>query len=245
MLGWDWTQASSAVVRDKSRPAGRRPQPRATRRVLDDPTAVHSARHRLPRGDGTARPLEINVVGRSRTAGSTAINGVARDISERTGCSATSSAPRSATGSSSSKSPDIVFSTDAEGRFTFLSEAIERMTDYRSEELIGQHFSVLVDRRAGRSLPIAGRPRRATRARVQAELILRRPGRSPTPVDVRAIGVAVDGVFAGIQGATRDVSDQVRLEGELRRQAGSWPRGRSGRTWRASCTTRSRRRSSR
>jgi signal transduction histidine kinase len=40
------------------------------------------------------------------------------------------------------------------------------------------------------------------------------------PVDVRAIGITENGTFAGIQGATRDVSDKVRLEGELRRQAG-------------------------
>ena len=32
-------------------------------------------------------------------------------------------------------------------------------------------------------------------------------------------------MFAGIQGATRDVSDQVRLEGELRRQAGELAAG--------------------
>ena len=46
------------------------------------------------------------------------------------------------------------------------------------------------------------------------------------PVDVRAIGVVdADGTFAGIQGATRDVSDQVRLENELRRQAGELAAG--------------------
>ena len=76
-------------------------------------------------------------------------------------------------------------------------------------------------------------------ARTQADLILvGRDGRR-VPVDVRAIGVVDQtGAFAGIQGATRDVSDQVRLESELRRQAGSWRRARSGRTSRASCTTR-------
>jgi signal transduction histidine kinase len=45
------------------------------------------------------------------------------------------------------------------------------------------------------------------------------------PVDVRAIGIVQDGAFAGIQGATRDVSDKVRLEGELRRQAGELAAG--------------------
>jgi signal transduction histidine kinase len=53
----------------------------------------------------------------------------------------------------------------------------------------------------------------------QAALVLRgRDGRL-TPVDVRSFGIVEDGRFAGIQGATRDVSEQVRLQGELRRQA--------------------------
>jgi signal transduction histidine kinase len=44
-------------------------------------------------------------------------------------------------------------------------------------------------------------------------------------VDVRSFGITVDGRFAGIQGATRDVSEQVRLQGELRRQAGELASG--------------------
>jgi PAS domain S-box-containing protein len=124
------------------------------------------------------------------------------------------------------QSPDIVFATDAEGRFTFLSEAIGRMTDYRPDELIGQHFSVIVDEA---TLPAAAERWAATVARpgteVQADLILVGKDGRRTPVDVRATGVVTDGVFTGIQGATRDVSDQVRLEGELRRQAGELAAG--------------------
>ena len=40
-------------------------------------------------------------------------------------------------------SPDVVSSTDPEGRFTFLSEAMERMTGYPPDELVGQHFSMV------------------------------------------------------------------------------------------------------
>jgi PAS domain S-box-containing protein len=124
------------------------------------------------------------------------------------------------------QSPDIVFATDAEGRFTFLSEAIGRMTSYRPDELIGQHFSVIVDEA---TLPAAAERWAATVARpgteVQADLILVGKDGRRTPVDVRATGVVTDGAFTGIQGATRDVSDQVRLEGELRRQAGELAAG--------------------
>jgi signal transduction histidine kinase len=40
------------------------------------------------------------------------------------------------------------------------------------------------------------------------------------PVEVSSIGTTVNGVFAGIHGATRDITDRERLERDLRRQAG-------------------------
>jgi signal transduction histidine kinase len=59
----------------------------------------------------------------------------------------------------------------------------------------------------------------------QAALVLRGVDGRRVPVDVRAIGITDGDAFAGIQGATRDVSDQVRLENELRRQAGELAAG--------------------
>ena len=124
------------------------------------------------------------------------------------------------------RSPDAVFSTDAEGRFTFLSAAIERMTGFSFEDLRGEHFSTIVDADAlqvagGRWEALVADPEHET----QATLVLRgRDGRR-TPVDVRAVGITVDGRFAGIQGATRDISAQARLEAELRRQAGELAAG--------------------
>ena len=49
-------------------------------------------------------------------------------------------------------SPDVVFATDGEGNFTYLSETIEAMTGYAPGELVGSHFSRIVDER---SLPTA------------------------------------------------------------------------------------------
>ena len=42
-------------------------------------------------------------------------------------------------------SPDVVFSTDADGNFTFMSETMERMTGWRPEDVIGAHFSKTVE----------------------------------------------------------------------------------------------------
>ena len=40
-------------------------------------------------------------------------------------------------------SPDIVWSVDAEGRFTFFSDSLESRTGWKPEELLGKPFTVL------------------------------------------------------------------------------------------------------
>jgi signal transduction histidine kinase len=52
------------------------------------------------------------------------------------------------------------------------------------------------------------------------KLDLKRKGGGLAPVEVSSIGATVDGVFAGIHGATRDITERERLERDLRRQAG-------------------------
>ncbi|MEX2489258.1 MAG: EAL domain-containing protein [Pseudomonadales bacterium] len=41
-------------------------------------------------------------------------------------------------------SPDIVFMLDTEGRFTFLNDTVYQTLGYNKDELVGQHYSVLV-----------------------------------------------------------------------------------------------------
>jgi signal transduction histidine kinase len=48
---------------------------------------------------------------------------------------------------------------------------------------------------------------------------LRRKDGGVVPVEVSSIGTTVDGTFAGIHGATRDITERERLERDLRRQA--------------------------
>ncbi len=227
MLGWDLDASLGRPFFDKVAPGWEEAAAASYQAVLDEPTTVHSIRMDFLDGDGTPRPLEINVLAKVEDGVVVGINGVARDISERLRLERELSQSEERFRFLVQKSPDVVFSTDAEGRFTFLSEAIERMTGHRSEDVLGEHFSVLVDQSSG---PVAGDrwdelvadPTREQ----QAALILVGPDGRRVPVDVRAIGVVDhDGNFAGIQGATRDVSDQVRLENELRRQAGELAAG--------------------
>jgi len=59
----------------------------------------------------------------------------------------------------------------------------------------------------------------AVRQVVKLDLV-KKDGRGTVPVEVSSIGTTVGGVFAGIHGATRDITERERLERDLRRQAG-------------------------
>ena len=115
-------------------------------------------------------------------------------------------------------SPDIVFSTDADGLFTFISESIERMTGWKPEEVAGGHFSRVVDPAShpeamARWTAIVADP--ATEQVAHIELVS--PDGRLIPVEVSAVGIVdAEGRFTGIHGATRDISERARLERELR-----------------------------
>ena len=118
-------------------------------------------------------------------------------------------------------SPDIIFSTDLDGVFTYVSDSLERVTGFAPAEYVGNHFSLVID---PPSVPAAAERWAALLAdpatRQIVKLDLRRKGGGVVPVEVSSIGTTVDGRFAGIHGATRDITDRERLERDLRRQAG-------------------------
>lgn len=117
------------------------------------------------------------------------------------------------------RSPDVVFEIDADGRFTFTSDSITRVAGWLPAELVGQSFVEII---APESRPVVMRGWEAlvadpaTERRIDFEL-LRRGGES-VPAGASAIGVTVDGRFAGIHGSIRDISERVRLEEELRQK---------------------------
>jgi len=49
--------------------------------------------------------------------------------------------------------------------------------------------------------------------------LIRKDG-GTVPVEVSSVGTTIDGVFTGIHGSTRDITERERLERDLRRQAG-------------------------
>jgi PAS domain S-box-containing protein len=114
-------------------------------------------------------------------------------------------------------SPDIVWSIDAEGRFTFLSETVQRVTGWRPEDLLGGHFGGVVHPSSREVAEIDWTVQMSegtseTRGRVN---LLHRDGH-PVPAEFVAVNRIENGVFAGANGSVRDMSDRDRLERELR-----------------------------
>ncbi len=117
-------------------------------------------------------------------------------------------------------SPDIVWSVDADGMFTFFSDSLEVRTGWKPEQLIGQPFTSLG---SGETLAttiaaweaMRGDPGREQRVRLDLPL----PDGRVAQTEVAMTGTVVDGRFAGAHGSVRDISERERLEGDLRSQA--------------------------
>ena len=186
-----------------------------------NPDLELSTRMDLKRKHGGVVPFEVNSVGVRRDGVFAGIQGAARDITERERLERELRTSEERYRFLVENSPDVVFATDGEGNFTYLSETIEQMVGFGPGELVGGHFSRIVDER---TLPTAvdrwealiADPDRVQVARLN---LVHRDGRH-VPVEVTSLGTTVDGAFAGIHGSTRDVSERERLEHDLRRQAG-------------------------
>jgi PAS domain S-box-containing protein len=185
--------------------------------MREDPDLELTNRLNLRHADGRLMPFEVSSVGVRRDGVFAGIQGAARDITERERLERELRQSEERYRFLVENSPDIIFSTDAVGIFSYLSDSIEKVTGFAPSELVGGHFSAVVD---PASLPatlerweaLVAEPSR--RQVVRIDLIHKQGG--TVPVEVSTIGTTVNGVFAGIHGATRDIADRERLERELR-----------------------------
>ena len=111
--------------------------------------------------------------------------------------------------------PDAVFSFDLEGLFTSVNPALERMSGYPADELMGTSFLPLVDpsEREG----VTERFRRAAQGEAQsyAATMYRRDGERLL-VEVTNLPITSGGRIVGVYGIAKDVTRRKRAEDALR-----------------------------
>ena len=116
-------------------------------------------------------------------------------------------------------SPDLVWETDADGGFTFLSPRLAELTGWQPEELIGKGWEAVVapESMGGAAMTWAGLQKDPSTVR-KIRFLLRRKEGDPIHAEVYAIGSERDGVFAGAHGSIRDLTEAEILTERLRQQ---------------------------
>lgn len=128
-------------------------------------------------------------------------------------------------------SPDIIYSLDANGNFTFLSEAVEPLLGYSADKLIGKHYSAVIfkeDREKAKWFFTDRRSREPASAGIVLELIKGDPltgngeNTQTVSVELKSTGIYEKSTnrgeqkFVGTHGVIRDISERQRFQDQLR-----------------------------
>src|SRR5450830_974122 len=132
-------------------------------------------------------------------------------------------------------SPDIIYTLNHEGRFTFINDRAYQLLGYTREELIGQHYSILVhEEDLERARYVFNERRVDERASRNVELRLKCRGGNGhdrtfnttlMTISLNAIGMHVPDQevktleFFGTYGVARDITDRKRAEEVISYQA--------------------------
>ena len=222
---WLLEHAVPARWRDQrpGRPAG---EPVWTSDYLADPRIPHEPRRRRRRraglrlcGDGRGAAARTGrrghrhagrLVGASRAASTPEELDLLQGLADQAAIAITNSTLLARLSESEERyrylvenAPDLVWSIEADGRLTFLSDAVERLTGRRPDDSVGQHFGALVH---GSSRDIAefdlaaGMELGSQEVRGRVNLL----GRDGEPVPAEFIATAwldENGQFAGANGS--------------------------------------------
>ena len=127
-------------------------------------------------------------------------------------------------------SPDIIYTLDADGNFTFLSEALEHLLGFTVDELIGKHYTTIVcEEDQDKAQWFFDERRSRDRAASGIELRLKAGGdgqhndsaRRYLTVELKSMGIyeasTHDGErrHVGTHGVIRDISERHRLHAQL------------------------------
>ncbi len=195
----------------------------AWRQLADGDDRVVRVRLDLVRRTGEPLPSEIAAVPVTRDGRFAGAHGSIRDLRDQLRLERELRDSEARFRELVQTSPDGVWQTDPAGNLVFWSDAARSLLGWEPEELMARHWSTVVAPEAveevrARLRPLADGPPDAV-ARVRSTVV-RRDG-TQIPAEISGVPLFRDGRFAGIQGTIRDLREQVRLERELRDQAGA------------------------
>ena len=98
----------------------------------------------LVRKDGTTFAAEVTTTGVFEDGRWVGAQGTVRDVSERVRLERELRESEERYRYLVQNAPDLVWSIDADSKMTFLSDACERLTGFKPEELLGKHFGAIV-----------------------------------------------------------------------------------------------------
>ncbi|QYZ79336.1 PAS domain S-box protein [Methanofollis formosanus] len=110
------------------------------------------------------------------------------------------------------RSFDIIFTTDAEGRYTYLSPSFRRVTGYDPEEFVGKSYLVGLDNNWQKISDEVIDALKNGRAVEGVAVCLHAKDRTPRHLEINAAPIMVEGEMAGVQGVVRDVTERREME---------------------------------
>jgi PAS domain S-box-containing protein len=196
--------------------------------LATDPATEQIALIKLRGPDGRLVPAEVSAIGIVDADGRfVGAHGSTRDISERDRLERELRESEERYRYLVASSPDLVWVTDDEGHFTFISDAGRTMIGRDPSELVGRSFQEVFAPEAVRDATVRFRwVARHPTAVHRMRLPFRHADGHDIMVEISGTGmIDENGRFMGAHGSARDVSERDRLERDLRRQAGELAAG--------------------
>ncbi|MCG2578401.1 EAL domain-containing protein [Dechloromonas sp. XY25] len=131
------------------------------------------------------------------------------------------------------QSPDMIFTLDRQGRFTFINGRVSTLLGYEPRELVGQHYTRVVDPRDYEHVQYAFNERRVgERATSNIEVRFKRKPSTPRARNGAVVTTILSsqgvyeshplgqpGAFLGTSGVARDISERKKAEQTIAFQA--------------------------